>query len=97
LRSPGGGIGRPGSRILQSLHSDCGLILRSGRIHACFVTARLGSMGDVPCKGKSKHSGSFLKKRTKKLLHVGPRSIQKDRSRNDQSFLLLFFKKEGLT
>jgi hypothetical protein len=53
-------------------------------------------MGDVPCTGKSKQSGSFLKKRTKKLLHVWPRSIQKDRSRNDQKFFASFFQEEGL-
>jgi hypothetical protein len=41
-------------------------------------------------------SGSFLKKRTKKLLRIGPCSIRKGRSQAAQSFLLLFFKKEVL-
>jgi hypothetical protein len=39
---------------------------------------------------------SFLKKRTKKLLQQCARSSREDRSQNGQSFLLLFFKKEGL-
>jgi hypothetical protein len=41
-------------------------------------------------------SGSFLKKRTKKLLPLEPRSIRKSRSQISKSFLLLFFKKEVL-
>jgi hypothetical protein len=43
-----------------------------------------------------KGSGSFLKKRTKKLLSLGyvlPASPRQNRKR----FLLLFFKKEGLS
>jgi hypothetical protein len=48
-------------------------------------------------KGKrSKQACSFLKKRTKKLLQIWPRSILEGRSRTIKSFLLLFFKKEGL-
>jgi hypothetical protein len=39
-------------------------------------------------------SGSFLKKRTKKLLRVWAEPIRKGRSQTDKSFLLLFFKKE---
>jgi hypothetical protein len=45
---------------------------------------------------KLEESGSFLKKRTKKLLRTCTRSIRKGRSRNNQTFLLLFFKKEVL-
>jgi hypothetical protein len=41
-------------------------------------------------------SGSFLKKRTKKLLPVGARSFAGGTRQMDKSFLLLFFKKEAL-
>jgi hypothetical protein len=44
-----------------------------------------------------KASGSFLKKRTKKLLQVWAEPIPTDRSQTCKRFLLLFFKKEGLT
>jgi hypothetical protein len=47
-------------------------------------------------QGAGEGSSSFLKKRTKKLLRVWPRSIRKGRSQMNKSFLLLFFKKEGL-
>jgi len=48
-------------------------------------------MKTANCEGKS----SFLKKRTKKLLHVGTRLLQ-HRGLIFKSFLLLFFKKEVL-
>jgi hypothetical protein len=41
-------------------------------------------------------SGSFLKKRTKKLLHIQAEPLRKGRSRFSKSFLLLFFKEAGL-
>jgi hypothetical protein len=41
-------------------------------------------------------SSSFLKKRTKKLLHPGSSLSGKAEAETDKSFLLLFFKKEGL-
>jgi hypothetical protein len=45
-------------------------------------------------------SGSFLKKRTKKLLplaaRAGPAATGLGQGRNSQSFLVLFFKKEPL-
>jgi hypothetical protein len=44
---------------------------------------------------KQAESGSFLKKRTKKLLRLGRDSPATPRQRR-KSFLLLFFKKEGL-
>jgi hypothetical protein len=44
----------------------------------------------------NKESSSFLKKRTKKLLIIWAEPMRKDRSQADKSFLLLFFKKEGL-
>jgi hypothetical protein len=37
-----------------------------------------------------------LKKRTKKLLNPGPSLSGKAEAETDKSFLLLFFKKEGL-
>jgi hypothetical protein len=40
-------------------------------------------------------SSSFLKKRTKKLFSVGPDTLQAS-GPTGKSFLLLFFKKEGL-
>jgi hypothetical protein len=43
-----------------------------------------------------KESSSFLKKRTKKLLQVWPRSIRTGRSSNNQKFFASFFKKEVL-
>jgi hypothetical protein len=43
--------------------------------------------------GEGKTSGSFLKKRTKKLLQVQAEPIRKDRSRNDQKFFASFFQK----
>jgi hypothetical protein len=42
-------------------------------------------------------SSSFLKKRTKKLLNPGRSLSGKAEAETDKSFLLLFFKKEGLT
>jgi hypothetical protein len=41
-------------------------------------------------------SGSVLKKRTKKLLQIRARSCRIDRTRNNQQFLLIFFRKEDL-
>jgi hypothetical protein len=41
-------------------------------------------------------SGSFLKKRTKKLLNPKPSLAGKAEAETDKSFLLLFFKKEVL-
>jgi hypothetical protein len=38
----------------------------------------------------------FLKKRTRKLCHLGPEGAAPPRP-NSKSFLLLFFKKEALT
>jgi hypothetical protein len=44
-----------------------------------------------------KESSSFLKKRTKKLLQVWLGPTGKTAAEIIKSFLLLFFKKEGLT
>jgi hypothetical protein len=44
---------------------------------------------------KSKKRSSFLKKRTKKLLLIGP-AVETAARPIHQSFLLLFFKKEAL-
>jgi hypothetical protein len=44
---------------------------------------------------ETKESGSFLKKRTKKLLPVGARTAV--HAPMDKSFLVLFFKKEPLS
>jgi hypothetical protein len=48
---------------------------------------------------KGKRKCSFLKKRTKKLFLVGLRDPEQigPRMQSSKSFLLLFFKKEGLT
>jgi hypothetical protein len=47
-------------------------------------------------KASGKESGSFLKERTKKLLQIQAEPLRKGRSQFSKSFLLLFFKKEGL-
>jgi hypothetical protein len=47
-------------------------------------------------RASGKASGSFLKKRTKKLLQIQAEPLRKGRSQADNSFLLLFFKKERL-
>jgi hypothetical protein len=44
-----------------------------------------------------KASGSFLKKRTKKLLLTGGLGNASARARRTESFLVLFFKKEPLS
>jgi hypothetical protein len=44
-----------------------------------------------------KEGCSFLKKRTKKLLHVWLRLIRMGSGQIRKSFLLLFFKKEALS
>jgi hypothetical protein len=49
-----------------------------------------------PRKASGTGSGSFLKKRTKKLLQGQAEPLRKGRSQLSQSFLLLFFKKAGL-
>jgi hypothetical protein len=43
-----------------------------------------------------KGSSSFLKKRTKKLLDIRPSFSGEAEAKTIESFLLLFFKKEGL-
>jgi hypothetical protein len=45
---------------------------------------------------RATESGSFLKKRTKKLLTVRDEPVRGDRRQVRKSFLLLFFKKEDL-
>jgi len=50
---------------------------------------------DFPRKQQTAKKRSFLKKRTKKLLYIGTRLLQR-RGLIFKSFLLLFFKKEGL-
>jgi hypothetical protein len=45
---------------------------------------------------RATESGSFLKKRTKKLLTVWGEPVRGDRRQVCKSFLLLFFKKEDL-
>jgi hypothetical protein len=48
-----------------------------------------------PIEDRSKQRGSFLKKRTKKLLFLPTRRRIEPRQRH-KSLLLLFFRKEGL-
>jgi hypothetical protein len=48
-----------------------------------------------PPRVQRKKECSFLKKRTKKLLRTGL-SLSGEAEAKDKSFLLLFFKKEGL-
>jgi hypothetical protein len=59
-----------------------------------FVTAQVWR--SPPRKASGKGSGSFLKKRTKKLLQIQAEPLRKGRSQFSKRFLLLFFKKEGL-
>jgi hypothetical protein len=47
-------------------------------------------------EGKQQRKRFFLKKRTKKLLQIQAEPLRKGRSQFGKSFLLLFFKKEGL-
>jgi hypothetical protein len=46
-------------------------------------------------KASGKESGSFLKKRTKKLLQIQAEPPRKGRSQSSKSFLLLFFKRKA--
>jgi hypothetical protein len=50
-----------------------------------------------PPKASGKESGSFLKKRTKKLLQIQAEPPRKGRSQLSKRFLLLFFKKADLS
>ncbi len=51
--------------------------------------------GKLQAQASGRGSGSFLKKRTKKLLRVGARSIRECRSQNDQKFFASFFQKRS--
>jgi hypothetical protein len=54
------------------------------------------AIGQRAGRQSGKESGSFLKKRTKKLLQIQAEPLRKGRSQLSKSFLLLFFKKAGL-
>jgi hypothetical protein len=50
----------------------------------------------MECLQKEEESGSFLKKRTKKLFPVGAQAVAGGTHQMEKSFLVLFFKKELL-
>jgi hypothetical protein len=52
---------------------------------------------EAPRHGQATESGSFLKKRTKKLLQNLAGPIRTGRSQNDQKFFASFFQKRSLS
>jgi hypothetical protein len=60
-------------------------------------TNRIPCLREQPKNLLGEGSGSFLKKRTKKLLRVWAVPLRKGRSQNNQKFFASFFKKEALS